>query len=216
MKIIKETYSAKAAEYIRELIRSGSLRPGQPIRECVISEDLGISRAPIREALLLLSEQGIICSEPHKGKYVRRMTPAEVYDSYVVAGILEGAGVAASVSRWGKKEHEAFGHVIRHVEQINEETDQDMLADIDEEFHRMLLSACTNNHLVHLARTSCSTIAKFLYYNDWISLFTPLEYRSRHIEIIDVVRSAERTRIECTLREHYEETGRLLSARICD
>ncbi len=80
---------------------------------------------------------------------------------------------------------------------------------------RMLLSACENSQLVHLARTSCSTIAKFLYYHDWITLFTPLEYRRRHIEVIEAVRSSDRTRIECMLRRHYEETGRLLSDKIC-
>ena len=47
MQFKKETYSIKAAAYIRGLIRSGALKPGQPVREAQISEELNISRAPI-------------------------------------------------------------------------------------------------------------------------------------------------------------------------
>ena len=89
MQFKKETYSTKAAEYIRGLIRSGVLQPGQPVREAQLSETLNISRAPIREALLMLAHHGLISSEPQKGKFVRSMSAKEIYDSYVVAGILK-------------------------------------------------------------------------------------------------------------------------------
>ena len=49
MQFKKETYSSKAAEFIRNLIRSGELLPGRPVREALITEKLSISRAPIRE-----------------------------------------------------------------------------------------------------------------------------------------------------------------------
>ena len=88
----KETYSIQAAAYIRSLIRSGELSPGAPVREAFLSERLGISRAPIREALLSLAQEGLICAEPQKGKTVRHMSAREIYDSYTVAGILVGAG----------------------------------------------------------------------------------------------------------------------------
>lgn len=208
----KETYSLKAAEYIRNLIRSGALLPGQPVREAQISEQLNISRAPIREALLLLAQQGLICSEPQKGKYVRSMSTQEIYDSYVVAGILEGAGVAQSIHLWGEKEDAAFLEVVRILEeQVNYAVSLDTLAEIDEAFHMTLLSACTNQHLIHLARTSCSSLAKFLYYHQWRTLYTPKEFYDRHKLIVDAVNSRDPIRIECVLRQHYAEVGERLS-----
>ena len=164
MQFKKETYSTKAAEYIRNLIRSGVLLPGQPVRESQISEKLNISRAPIREALLLLAQQGLICSEPQKGKFVRSMSAKEIYDSYVVAGILAGAAVAQSLPLWTEKEEAAFDDVVRRLdEQVNYAVHLDTLAEIDEAFHMTLLSTCTNERLIELARTSCSSLAKFLY-----------------------------------------------------
>ena len=97
MDFTKQTYCNQVTSYIRSLIRKGTLEIGAPVKEAVLSEQLGISRAPIREALQVLVQEGLITSEPQKGKHVRQMTGKEIYDSYVVAGILEGAGVAESL-----------------------------------------------------------------------------------------------------------------------
>ncbi len=212
MQFKKETYSIKAAEYIRGLIRSGALQPGQPVREAQISEKLNISRAPIREALLILAHQGLICSEPQKGKYVRSMSAKEIYDSYVVAGILEGAAVAQSLPAWTGKERDAFADVVHRLnDQVNYAAHLDTLAEIDEAFHMTLLSACTNERLIDIARTSCSSLAKFLYYTYWRTLFTPKEFYDRHMLIADTVAAGDGRNIEMVLRRHYEEVGERLS-----
>lgn len=212
MKLKKETYSIQAAEYIQNLIRSGHLAPGDPIKEAALSEKLHISRAPVREALLLLGQQGLIVSEPQKGKYVRALSASEIRDSYVVGGILEGAGVVQSIQRWTEKEEAAFAEVCRRLdEEINHATQLDTLTDIDEQFHMTLLSACPNSYLIHLARTSCSSLAKFLYYHYWRTLFTPKEFYDRHVIIIEAVKSRNPIRIEESLRQHYAEVGTLLS-----
>jgi DNA-binding GntR family transcriptional regulator len=213
MQFKKETYSSKAAEYIRSLIRSGDLLPGQPVREALISDQLNISRAPIREALLILAQEGLICSEPQKGKYVRSMSAQEIYDSYAVAGILEGAGVVQSIAHWGDREEAAFEDVVYRLDQqVNYAVSLDTLAEIDELFHATLLSACLNKHLIHLAHSSSSSLAKFLYYHYWRTMFTPQEFRERHHLIASAVRSRDMVRIEHSLRQHYEEVG----IRLCE
>ena len=217
MQFKKETYSTKAAEYIRGLIRSGVLQPGQPVREAQLSETLNISRAPIREALLMLAHHGLISSEPQKGKFVRSMSAKEIYDSYVVAGILEGAAVAQSLSLWRDKERVAFADVMRRLdEQVNYAVHLDTLAEIDEAFHMTLLSACTNERLIEIARTSCSSLAKFLYYTYWRTLFTPKEFYDRHLLIAEAVNEGDGRTIEMSLRRHYEEVGLRLSELVHD
>ena len=196
----KETYSIQAAAYIRSLIRSGELSPGAPVREAFLSERLGISRAPIREALLSLAQEGLICAEPQKGKTVRHMSAREIYDSYTVAGILEG--FRAIVTSMG--------------EQLNYATRLDDLAEIDEQFHAALLSACPNTRLVEMARSSCATISKYLYYQYWITLFTPREFYERHLVIAEAVNGGNAGHIEHILREHYRENGIRMSELIHD
>lgn len=71
MDFTKQTYCNQVTSYIRSLIRKGTLEIGAPVKEAVLSEQLGISRAPIREALQVLVQEGLITSEPQKGKHVR-------------------------------------------------------------------------------------------------------------------------------------------------
>lgn len=213
----KETYSIQAAAYIRSLIRSGELSPGDPVREAFLSERLGISRAPIREALFSLAQEGLVCAEPQKGKYVRHMSAHEIYDSYAVAGILEGAGVAESLRHWTPRDMETFRTVVTRMgEQLNYATRLDDLAEIDEQFHAALLAACPNARLVEMARSSCATISKYLYYQYWITLFTPKEFYERHLVIAEAVSEGNPAHIEHILREHYKENGTRMSELIHD
>ena len=213
----KETYSLQAASYIRSCIRSGELSPGDPVREAFLAQRLGISRAPIREALFSLAQEGLICAEPQKGKYVRSMSAAEILDSYVVAGILEGAGVAASLPRWTENDHEHFREVVASLQKMADHAKQlDELADMDDLFHSALLSCCPNTRLVEMARTSCATISKYLYYQHWIVLFTPQEFLTRHLALADAVFAGKPSQIEKVLRAHYRETGIRMSQHVHD
>lgn len=208
----KQTYSNQVASYIRTLIRKGTLEIGAQIKEAFLAERLGISRAPIREALQALAQEGLITSEPQKGKYVRQMSGKEIYDSYIVAGILEGAGVAGSLPLWTDDNMETFRGVARELENAAASiTRLDELAEIDERFHTTLLMACDNARLVEMARTSCATISKYLYYQHWITMFTPGEYAARHLAIAEAVSSRDGAHVESLLRDHYRETGQRMA-----
>lgn len=207
----KQTYSNQVASYIRTLIRKGTLEIGAQIKEAFLAERLGISRAPIREALQALAQEGLITSEPQKGKYVRQMSGKEIYDSYIVAGILEGAGVAGSLPLWTDENMETFRGVARELENAAAITRLDELAEMDERFHTTLLMACDNTRLVEMARTSCATISKYLYYQHWITMFTPGEYAARHLAIAEAVSSRDGAHVESLLRDHYRETGQRMA-----
>ena len=62
--IKKLTYSEQVADYIKQSILKGELSPGDQVKEVELSEKLGISRAPIREAMQILAREGLIKSEP--------------------------------------------------------------------------------------------------------------------------------------------------------
>ena len=71
MNFQKQTYSLQVNQFIRSLIQKGKLHPGDPIKEAELSQMLGISRAPIREALQILVQEGLVSAEPQKGKTIR-------------------------------------------------------------------------------------------------------------------------------------------------
>lgn len=210
-----KTYCEQAINHIKCKLLDGSLRPGDQIREHEIAADLGISRGPVREALLSLLAQGLVTGLPQKAKFIRSMDPKEIEDSYNVGGTLEGACIVQSLERWDNAAR------IRAVRILDEMCRQSTLAtglaamsQIDETFHDHLLSKCDNRLMVELARSSCAHISKFLYYREWDHLYSPQEFYQRHHAILDAVDSGDGALIQKTLLEHYAESGRRL-AHVC-
>jgi DNA-binding GntR family transcriptional regulator len=89
-KIETLTLSQKIAEDIASKIVDGTLKPGERLIETDLTEQYGISRSPVREALYLLENQGIAERIPRKGVMVKRYTKKEIFDLYdTVYGIQE-------------------------------------------------------------------------------------------------------------------------------
>lgn len=206
----RQTYCNQVASYIRELIRKGELLPGEPVKEAVLSERLGISRAPVREALQILVQEGVVTSEPQKGKYVRKITAKEIFNSYLVDGILEGAGVAASLEDWDDADRQRLEDILERMRRgLATETAgmSETFVELDERFHDALLVRCDNARLVKMARISDSVISKCLCYGNLISLYSPEDFFQRHKLVADAVFSRDRAGVERVLREHYREIG---------
>lgn len=79
-----------AASYIREGVVSGRLGPGAKVDQDEIAEALGISRLPIREALIELANQGFVESIPRRGAFVVKLTTQDIEDHYQVVSLLFG------------------------------------------------------------------------------------------------------------------------------
>ncbi|MDL2272251.1 GntR family transcriptional regulator [Desulfovibrio sp. OttesenSCG-928-I05] len=206
--ITKQTYSDQVAEYIKARILEGELAPGDQVKEMVLAERLGISRAPVREALQILMREGLISSEPQRGKFIRALTGKEIKDAYFIGGVLEGAAVAVSLERFTDDDLACLDALVNAM-RATAATASSMLefAGLDNEFHDTLLARADNPGLTELARRSCLNISKFLFYNRWRTLYTPEEYCARHELILDAVRSKDPALVEKTLRDHYTESG---------
>lgn len=206
--ITKQTYSDQVAEYIKDRILDGELAPGDQVKEMVLAERLGISRAPVREALQILMREGLISSEPQRGKFIRALTGKEIQDTYFIGGVLEGAAIAISLDRFTEEDFATLHGLLDNMRKTAA-TATSMLdfASLDNEFHDTLLARTDNPGLTELARRTCLNISKFLFYNRWRTLYTPEEYCRRHGAILEAVRGKDPVRVEKTVREHYLESG---------
>ena len=78
------------ADRIREMILDGDYEPGQRLQEKELSERFGVSRTPLREALKVLSSEGLITHAPNRGATITQLTDVELAETYPVMGALEG------------------------------------------------------------------------------------------------------------------------------
>ena len=81
--------SRQVSEEIRAMILGGQLSPGERLVEDKLSAELGVSRVPVREALLALSAQGLVQIEPRRGATVAAVTPKIVAELVEVRALLE-------------------------------------------------------------------------------------------------------------------------------
>lgn len=88
----------KIFEVIKEKILMGILKPGDPLVEVKLAEELGVSRTPIREALRQLELEGLVYSIPHKGAFVAGVTAQDIEDIYTIRMLLDGLA-----ARWAAR-----------------------------------------------------------------------------------------------------------------
>lgn len=82
--------------YVRELILTGSLKPGTHIDQEAIGEALGVSRSPVREAIVVLGQEGLLDVLPRRGAQVAHISREDVIDHYELFGLVSGRAAAVA------------------------------------------------------------------------------------------------------------------------
>lgn len=131
--------SARVASYVRDLVLRDELRPGDRIRQEDIADRLGISRAPVREALRMLEAEGLTEHAPNKGARVPKLTMHELDVIYRMRERLEPLALTESLLQLSEDDHALLEDVQRRIE---ENTDLDRFIELDREFHLGTYSGC--------------------------------------------------------------------------
>ncbi len=197
----KQTYAIQVSQFIRKMIQEGKLSPGAPVKENDLATFLNISRAPIREALQILTQDGLIVSEPQKGKTIRVLSAKEIIDGYALTAILEAEGIIMSLDNWTDEDNKDLLNILD-------------LAELDELLHNMLLSRCTNEQLIENARRFSSNISKYLCREYWKKSFNPQSFYSRHKKVVDSFFTKNPEQIRKTIFDHYNELAVAISELI--
>jgi DNA-binding GntR family transcriptional regulator len=95
----RQTVSEQVADYISAKIMRGELSGGQQIRQEAIAEELGVSRIPVREALLVLEASGLIVNRPHRGAVVAELSVEDAHDVFDSRLLIEPYLVARAAER---------------------------------------------------------------------------------------------------------------------
>ena len=140
------TLAADAAKLIRARIVRGDLQLGEAISEVSLAADLGVSKTPIREALLRLSQDGLVEIRPQRGTFVFRMSAEQVRAMSDMREALE----RAAFRLWRKKPGplaEALGQIVRRMESALGDNDVPAYRTLDGEFHQAVIDAAENEFL---------------------------------------------------------------------
>ncbi len=211
----KQTYAIQVSQFIRKMIQEGKLSPGAPVKENDLATFLNISRAPIREALQILTQDGLIVSEPQKGKTIRVLSAKEIIDGYALTAILEAEGIIMSLDNWTDEDNKDLLNILKKMgNKSKKAADITDLAELDELLHNMLLSRCTNEQLIENTRRFSSNISKYLCREYWKKSFNPQSFYSRHKKVVDSFFTKNPEQIRKTIFDHYNELAVAISKLI--
>ena len=90
MRLVQSSLHQEVADTLREQIFAGKFAPGGFLDEVALCEQLGISRTPLREALKVLTSEGVLRHEPRRGCFVSEVTEQDLDDIFPVIALLEG------------------------------------------------------------------------------------------------------------------------------
>ena len=90
MRLVQNSLHQEVAATLREQIFAGLLAPGSFLDELVLCERLQISRTPLREALKVLTAEGLLRHEPRRGCFISEVTEKDLDDIFPVIALLEG------------------------------------------------------------------------------------------------------------------------------
>lgn len=136
-----------AAQEIRHRVLNGDLRPGQRVDQDTLAVDLGISKLPVREALISLSYEGIIEQVARRGAYVTALSRDDIRDHYVVFGMVAGLAAERAATRMTPADLERLDELATRMETGPQGAEQD---DLNFEFHRVINRASDSRRLVSI------------------------------------------------------------------
>ena len=138
-------------EHLRRAVLDGEIVPGERIGEVELGERLGVSRTPIREALMRLTQDGLLVAEANKGVRVRTVTAQEARDTYTVREELDGLAAALAAAAHGPADAQILQEALDAVN-ASQSQDYRQQTRLDLNFHRAITVAAHNAALGDLAR----------------------------------------------------------------
>jgi GntR family transcriptional regulator of vanillate catabolism len=208
------THLTEAIVRIREMILRGDLAPGQRVAEAPLAEQLGMSRTPVRQALPLLANEGLLAEHDTRGFVVRAFTADDVLDAIDVRGTLEGLAARRVAERGASR---AFLRELRNCLEDGEailgkrrveEADEANYAEMNQRFHSLILSeagspilieAIERNNRIPFAGPQALAFDR----GNLDRMYDQLRYAHRqHYGLVEAFERGQGARAEGLMREH--------------
>jgi DNA-binding GntR family transcriptional regulator len=195
------TLTEQAADEIRARIIRGNFQLGEALSENMLAAELGVSKTPVREALLQLKLEGLVDIQPQRGSFVFQMSAQEVVELSELREILETAAVLRALERDRDGVADALGIIVDGMKAALDGGDFPAYRDLDAVFHQTIVDHCGNEFLkesyagitfrVQALRTRLSV--------DSALNSTSLE---EHRQILAQIKAGDAARLRCLLSEH--------------
>ena len=205
--MIKATLAEQAYHYIIEQIKYGNLKEGTKVDESEIVEELGISRTPVREALLQLASDDVLVNIARKGFFVRRFGKKEKADACTVLGHLDGLSAIYAAPLLKEEDFAALERMVvflRCVNALQKPFFLLLLGDMQEEFHAYYQKLCPNHPLCEVIDYVNKKYVLSTFYIDAPQLYKHLAIANDdHRKMVELMRENKKDELYKLISNHW-------------
>jgi DNA-binding GntR family transcriptional regulator len=182
---------------LREAITNGAFAPGEWLRQESLAEAIGVSRIPVRTALLQLESEGLVTFHPHRGARVRTLSAAQIDEIYGLRVLLEAHALRLSMARMTP---DRLSRMQELAEQLDAEPEGAEFLDARVSFYREVYDAANNPLLVEMIEELRGHVGRYL-----LGFRFDGHSHRRHASLVDYIRTGDLIAAETWLRSHLEE-----------
>lgn len=200
----QKSLTEQAADNIRTRIVEGQFELGEALSDITLANKLGVSRTPIREAFLLLHNEGLVEIIPKQGAYVFNMTIHELRQLWELREVLEENSLRLAMQNDAEALEQILSSIIAEMSRAADEKNPSLFRRCDAEFHRAIIAGSRNEFIesayniialrVQVLRNRVAREAQ-----NWPSL-------SEHIAVLDHVRTGDAEAAVESLYKHVRGT----------
>ena len=201
----------EAAAYVRELIMTGQVRPGDFIRLDQIARDLGISTTPVREGLLALRGEGFIRLEPRRGFVVAPLSTKDIRDIFAAQAALAGELAARAASAMTHADHRGLIDLQEALEAAAAAGEVVRLEALNHAFHRLINRAADSPKLAWLLSVGARYVPR--RFNATITGWPDASARD-HAAIINALAARDADEARESMSSHVRHAGELLAQHL--
>ncbi len=199
--IVKDSFADQVYEHVKRLILSGKLRQGERIVEDQIAKQFGLSRTPVRHAIVRLAEYGLVYVRPRSYAEVARLEIADVRQIAAVRFHLEKLIFSEFMQRATADDVSALTRIAQYAEKVLLDDDTAEYFETDSNFHLEVARRCGNPHLCQIVeRFDVKT--QLLRVSQRLSPRQLVPYMRQHYQLLELVQRHDEQALHRDLHRH--------------
>jgi DNA-binding GntR family transcriptional regulator len=192
-------------DQLSRAILNGHFQPGDKLIELRLAEQFGVSRVPIREALSILEQIGLVEKTPYLGTFVSQLGEQEIIELHSLRRVLEGMAVRLLAER---NRPEDLAYLLDITEQMREVVlggNRSEILLLDADFHDALIKLTKHHLLIDIWEKVSIKMRRFLLLKRHHTHRTIQDVIAPHIQIVDAIRTGDPVLAEKELSAHLSQ-----------
>lgn len=206
MAVRKKNLKTRIYEIIKKEIMSAKIKPNDQLLETKLAERFSVSRTPVREAMGMLSMEGLIKPLPKNGYFVESVGYKDMLEAFHIRILLEKGAASLAAARISKED-------IEELKGLCEYTDFEEIWDFNKKFHMIIARASENSRLIKYIDQSINDVKRVLMVDPFMNLLES-DGEEEHFKIIEALSARDSQQAGLAMEEHLINTRKRIHEQL--